>query len=116
MNFDSGFPEEFKDLLKKYFQSDIREKLLDKNILAYKTYKIMHEIEITKKIQEQFNILKESKQNENIVEELAFEILCLYPINKEKETIQKYIEAIICPAKTSKKNSADELENLGFAE
>jgi hypothetical protein len=116
LHFDSGFPEEFKDILKKYFQIDIRAKLLDKNILAYKTHQIMPEIDITDAIKNQFNKLKESKQNESIVEELAFEILCLYPINKGKETIQKYIETIICPLRTSKKTKVDEIENLGFAE
>jgi len=116
LHFDSGFPEEFKDILKKYFQIDIKRKLLDKNILAYKTYKIMPEIDITEAIQNQFNKIKESKQNESVIEALAFEILCLYPINKEKEIIQKYIETIICPLRTSKNKTVDELENLGFAE
>lgn len=113
LHFDSGFPEEFKDILKKYFQLDIRAKLLDKNILAYKKYEIMPEIVITDEIKNQFNKLKENKQNESIVEELSLEILCLYPINQEQKTIQKYIETIICPLRTSKNTKVDE---LGFAE
>ena len=85
LHFDSEFLEKFKDIFKKYFKIDINAKILDTNILAYKAYKIMPENDITENIQNQFNKIKESKQNEKVIDELAFEILCLYPINKEKE-------------------------------
>ena len=119
LHFDSGFPDEFKDILKKYFQIDKRQILLDKNILAYNSYQIMPEIDITKEILNLFNKTKKDIENESILEEMALDILCLYPINEEKAVIRKYLETIICPPRPTKEveiSSPDFLDYLGFAE
>ena len=42
--FDSGFPEEFKDILKKYCEIDKRKILLNKEILSYDSHKIMSKL------------------------------------------------------------------------
>ena len=116
---DSGFPEEFKDILKKHFNIDKRKILLDKQILTYKDNKTMHETDITKEIKNEFNQLLENNKNYEKLEDIAFDILCLYPENKEKKEIRKYIEAIIIPKRTDKElksNTIDPIEYLGFAE
>jgi hypothetical protein len=127
LHFDSGIPNEFKDILKKYFNIDKREILLDKQISTYKSYEIMPEITITEEIENNFNNLKEkSKSNfknlkeqieiNNKLEQIAFEILCLYPNNEKKQIIRKYIETIICPQRTPQDLKSDPIKYLGLAE
>ena len=118
LHFDGGVAEEFKDILKKYFNIDKREELLAKEIKCYNSHNIMNENEITKEIEEKFNNLKNQNDNENNQKllDMSFEILCLCPINKEKEIIKKYIETIIYPPRNDEQISKNPLEYLGFAE
>ena len=114
---DSGFPEEFKDISKKYFNDDKREKLLHKEIISYSGPKPFSEEKIADEIKNGFELLlKDKVKNKKILDELAFEILCLYPKNKEREAIRKYTEAIICPKRTPYQLQQNPLEYLGFAE
>ena len=113
--YDSGFPEEFKGILKDYFNIDKKEILLNKEITAYSSFNTIHESDITKEIEEEFNKLKTNEiQNREKLLKIAIEILCLYPTNTEKDTIKKYLEAIICPKRTPMQ--INNLEYLGFAE
>ena len=50
------------------------------------------------------------------MEDIAFDILCLYPENKEKEKIRKYNETIIVPKRTDKELESNPIDYLGFAE
>lgn len=115
LHFDSGFPDEFKDILKKYFNIDKRNILLSKEIVTYKEHKIMQENEITEEIIKEFNNLKLTNINKNKLKDIALEILCLYPENKEKETIREYNEKIISPRKPGITYD-NSINNLGFAE
>ena len=47
---------------------------------------------------------------------MAFEILCLYPNDKKKDKIRKYLEKIICPPRTPEQLAQNPIEYLGFAE
>ena len=47
---------------------------------------------------------------------MAFEILCLYPNDKKKDKIRKYLEKIICPPRTPEQLAQNSIEYLGFAE
>ena len=115
--FDSGFPEEFKIILKKYFNIDKKEVLLNKEITTYSSFKIMYENEITKEIESEFNKLKQNEiQNKEKLLAITIEILCLYPINIEKEPIKKYLEKIICPIEKLKEKNDNSLDYFGFAE
>ena len=138
LHYDSGFPEQFKNILKKYCNIDKREILLDKRIIAYKSYQIMPESDITNEIELEFkkfkqkkeeleNIIKNNKENNKAIinkleeikrklKDMAFEILCLYPKNKSKDNIKKYIEKIIFPPRNEKQLSQNPLDYLGFAE
>ncbi len=71
--------------------------LLNREITFYNSYKNMTENEIVNVIVSGFNKLKADKNNKEKAKTIAFEILCLYPNNKEKETIRKYFELIIFP-------------------
>ena len=113
---DSGFPEEFKDILKNYFNIDKRNILLDKHILSYKDNKTMHEKEITKEIKNEFNNLLENNKNNDKLEDIALDILCLFPENKGYEIYRKYIETIISPKRSEKELKSDKIRYLGFAE
>lgn len=113
---DSGFPEDFKDILKKCFNIDKRNILLAKEIIALDNHKSMPESSITKEIESNFENLKKSKiDNNNKLKDIAFEILCLYPENEEKEEIRNLIEKIISPRKPGITYD-NSLKNLGFAE
>ena len=115
--FDSGFPEEFKDILKKYFNIDKREILLDKEIISYNSHKIMPEIDIVTDIVNEFKKIKNEESNKEKAKSIALEILCLYPNNKEKETIRKYIDRIIFPpGRTPQQLEQNPFDYLGFAE
>ena len=115
--FDSGFPEEFKDILKKYFNIDKREILLDKEILSFNSHNIMPEIDIVTDIVNEFNKIKNEESHQEEAKSIAFEILCLYPNNKEKETIRKYIDRIIFPpGRTPQQLEQNPFDYLGFAE
>ena len=117
LRYDSGFPDEFKDILKKYFNKDKREILFAKEIIAYNSYQIMPEIEITNEIESEFNKLKNINKNNNQLKDIALEILCLYPNNNEQDKIRQYIEYIIYPKKrTSQQLSKNPLECSGFSE
>ena len=117
LHFDSDFPEEFKDILKKYFNKDKREILLHKEIISYSGYQTLNEFEIAKQIKDEFeDLLKDKNKNKKILDEMAFEILCLYPKNKDKETIRKYAETIICPKRTPNQLRQNPFKYLGFAE
>ena len=117
MFFDSGFPEEFKDISKKYFNDDKREILLHKEIKSYSLRKVFSEEKIADEINEKFvSLLEDKVKNKKILDEMAFEILCLYPKNKERETIRKYVETIICPKRTPYQLQQNPLKYLGFAE
>ena len=113
---DSGFPEEFKDILKNYFNIDKRNILLAQHIKAYKDNKTMHEKEITKEIKNEFNNLLEKNKNNDKLEDIAFDILCLYPENKENKEYRKIIETIISPKRSEKELNSDKISYLGFAE
>ena len=68
LHYDSGFPEQLKNILKKFTDIDVREILFDKRILAYKSYQQLYEVDITKEIESAFKRLKEKKQElENIL-------------------------------------------------
>ncbi len=113
---DSGFPEDFKDILKKYFSIDKRNILLAKEITALDNHKSMPESEITKEIKSNFENLQNSKiDDNNKLKDIAFEILCLYPENEENEKIRNLIEKIISPRKPGI-ISDNSIKNLGFAE
>ena len=113
---DSGFPEEFKDILKKYFSIDKRNELLAKEIIALDNHQSLPESDITKLIQSSFENLKNSKIDEkNKLKDIAFEILCLYPENEESKTNRNLIEKIISPRKPGI-TSDNSIKNLGFAE
>ena len=117
LHFDSGFPEEFKDILKKYFNIDKREILLDKEIISYNSHKIMPEIDVVNDIVSEFNKIKKEECNKEKAKTIAFEILCLYPNNIEKEIIRKYIERIIFPpGRTPQQIEQNPFDFLGFAE
>ena len=117
LNFDSGFAEEFKDILKKYFNIDKREILLDKEIISYNSHKIMPEIDVVNDIVSEFNKIKKEECNKEKAKTIAFEILCLYPNNIEKEIIRKYIERIIFPpGRTPQQIEQNPFDYLGFAE
>ena len=64
LHFDSGFPEEFKDILKKYCEIDKRKMLLNKEILSYDSHKIMSEIDIAREIVSEFEKIEENENNE----------------------------------------------------
>jgi len=112
---DSGFPEEFKDILKKYFNVDKRNELLAKEIIVLGNHNIMHEGEITSEIETKFEDLQKKKDDNNKLKDIAFEILCLYPENKEKEKERNHIEKIISPRKPEITYD-NSIKNLGFAE
>ena len=117
--FDSGFPEEFKDILIKYFNIDKREELLAKEIKSYSSHHFMSEEVVTEEIEKQFNELikkQNNKENNTKLLDISFEILCLCPINKEKETIKKYIEKIIYPPRNDDQIAKNPFDYLGFAE
>lgn len=116
MHSDSGFPDEFKDILKNHFNIDKRKILLDKQIATYQDYKIMHEKKITEEIENEFKKLKEQNQNNEKLEDIALDILCLYPENEEKKEIRKYIETIIIPKRTDKELKSNPIEYSGLAE
>ena len=101
---DSGFPEEYKDILKNHFNIDERENLLSKEIKAYESHKLMSEYDITNKIELEFNKLKEKNKNNNKLKDISFDMLCLYPINEGQETIKKYLEQIIYPLNRTSEN------------
>lgn len=104
LHYDSGFQEEYKDILKKYFNIDKREILLSKEIETYKTYQLMSEYDITNEIDIEFNKLKNKNKNDTKLKDIAFDILCLYPTNEEQEIIRKYLAQIICPINRTKEN------------
>ena len=139
LHYDSGFPEQFKNMLKKYCNIDKKEILLHKRIETYKSYQKMSESDVTIELDSEFNNFKEKKKklenmmknnkenNKEIINKLdeinrklkdmAFEILCLYPNNKSKDIIKKkYIEKIISPPRTEEQLSQNPLDYLGFAE
>ncbi len=117
LHFDCGFPEEFKDILKKYFNIDKREILLDKEIISYNSHNIMPEINIVDDIVNEFKKIKNEESNKEKAKSIALEILCLYPNNKEKETIRKYIDRIIFPpGRTPQQIEQNPFDYLGFAE
>ena len=117
LHYDSGFPEEFKDILKNYFNIDKKEILLAKEIVAYNSYQIMPEIDITKQIESEFNKLKMNNKNSDKLKDIAFEIICLYPKNDEKAKIREYIEQIIYPLnRTHQQLSQFPIEYSGFSE
>ena len=113
LHFDSGFPEEFKDILKKYCEIDKRKILLNKEILSYDSHKIMSEIDIAREIVSEFEKMEDNNEKKK---NMAFEILCLYPNNKKKDKIRKYLEKIICPPRTPEQLAQNPIEYLGFAE
>ena len=86
--FDSGFPEEFKDILNNYFKYNLKEKLLPKEIVLYKNYNILPECDVTSKIVDNFEKMKD----ESIKKEATFKIISLKPKNDEKYA--KYCEKI----------------------
>ena len=47
---------------------------------------------------------------------MAFEILCLYPNDKKKDKIRKYLEKIICPPRTPEQLAQNSIEYFGFSE
>ena len=117
LHFDSEFPEEFKDILKIYCNIDKKDILLHKEIISYSGHQTLYEETIARQIKNEFEILLKDKiKNKKILDEMAFEILCLYPKNKERETIRKYIEEIICPKRTPKQLMKESFKYLGFAE
>ena len=68
LHYDSGFPEQLKNILKKFTDIDVREILFDKRILAYKSYQQLSEADITNAIESEFKRLKRKKQElENIL-------------------------------------------------
>jgi len=117
VHFDSDFPEEFKDILKKYCNKDKREILLHKEIISYSGHQTLSEFQIAKQIKEEFeDLLKDKIKNKKILDKMAFEILCLYPKNKGRETIRKYIETIIYPKRTPNQLRQNPIKYLGLAE
>ena len=95
--YDSGFSEEYKYILKHYFNIDKKDILLPKEIKAYESHKSMTEYNITNEINIEFNKLKNKNENDPKLKDIAIDILCLYPINEGKETIRKYLDQIIYP-------------------
>ena len=117
LHFDSEFPEEFKDILKKYCKEDKRDILLHKEIISYSGHQTLNEEEIASQIKKEFeNLLEDKIKNKKILDEMAFEILCLYPKNKERKTIRKYNETIICPKRAPNQLMKEPFKYLGFAE
>ena len=117
LKFDTGFPEEFKDILKKYFDIDKKNVLLDKKIVSYNSHQGMPESEIVNEIVSEFDKIKTDINKQETAKNMAFEILCLYPTNEEKKQEREYLEKIIFPPERNPQQlKQNPLDYLGFAE
>lgn len=62
-HYDNGIPEQLKNILKKHSNTDKREILFDKRILAYKSYQQISAADITEEIEKEFDKLKQKRKN-----------------------------------------------------
>ena len=90
LHSDTGFPEEFKDILENNFKIKIRDQLLPQEITLYRElgYKPMTEDNVTDIIANNF----EKMENASDKEEVVFRIIALKPGNGGK--IAEYCEKI----------------------
>ena len=87
---DTGFPEEFKDILENNFKYNIREELLPKEITLYKEldHNPMYESKVTDELANKFEKMESGPDKDDVV----FKIISLKPKGGEK--IGEYCEKI----------------------